>query len=252
MSDTSHPERNTTVRVLQWLLAAQVGLAVVLVAVDVAPAVPSVFAPNNSPELDQPIVPGDQTRTYRPRRPASPGPGVDPDMPRRLIAENVVISGESAVRIRGAVAPGDGARIVEELQSSRPTIVLFDSPGGSVSDSLTIGSAVREIAAATRLEEQAVCLSACPYMFVGGVNRRVSDTARFGVHQHSFGESTILPAFLAVEDIQKGQAGVLRHLDSLGIDLRIMGPAMATPAQEIYILTREELLEWNVVNEEAN
>ena len=84
-------------------------------------------------------------------------------------------------------------------------------------------------------------------MFVGGVDRTVGADARLGVHQHSFGESTMLPAFLATQDIQSGQAKVLAHLDDMGIDLRIMGPALATPANEIYILTTTELADWNVV-----
>ncbi|MEZ5784805.1 MAG: hypothetical protein R3D70_25190 [Rhizobiaceae bacterium] len=169
-------------------------------------------------------------------------------MPRRLLAEPVDIDGTEALRIRGAVAPGDSDRIVEALESARPALILFDSPGGSVEDALAIGRAVRDVGAATLLDKGAVCFSACPYMFVGGTEREVSETARVGVHQHSFGQSTVLPAFLAVEDIQKGQAGVLRHLEDMGIDLRIMGPAMATPAEEIYILTPDELREWNVVD----
>ena len=75
----------------------------------------------------------------------------------------------------------------------------------------------------------------------------IADSAQLGVHQHSFGESPILPAFLAVEDIQRGQADVLGHLAEMGIDLRIMGPAMATPADEIYVLSPDELADWNVV-----
>lgn len=248
MSDTPVRPVNTTVRVLKWLLGSQIALAALLVTVDFAPTIPQLLDPASAPELDRPIGPGDQTRHYRPNRPASPGPGVDPDMPRRLLAEPVDIDGTEALRIRGAVAPGDAARIVEALQTARPALVFFDSPGGSVDDALAIGRAVRAVGAATQLDTDAVCLSACPYMFVGGTERGVSDTARLGVHQHSFGQSTILPAFLAVEDIQKGQAGVLRHLDDMGIDLRIMGPALATPAEEIYILTPDELREWRVVS----
>jgi hypothetical protein len=70
-----------------------------------------------------------------------------------------------------------------------------------------------------------------------------------GVHQHSFGEATMLPTFLAAEDIQRGQAEVLEHLVAMGVDLRIMGPALATPADEIYILTQAELTDWAVVTQ---
>jgi len=85
-----------------------------------------------------------------------------------------------------------------------------------------------------------VCLSACPYILAGGVRRMVSDQAQVGVHQHYHGERTFLPAFLAVEDIQRGQAEVVVHLDEMGVDLRLMALAMATPPHDIYVLLPEE------------
>lgn len=243
------PRAGRTSRVVRWLLGGQIALAVLLVLIDLGPSIPRLLMPSTVPDLDQPTRPGDQTRHYRPRQPARPGPGLDPDMPRRLLAEAFTLDGEAALRLRGAIAPGDGDRIAAELSGLRPSVVTLDSPGGSVADALAIGRAIREIAAQTRLPDDAVCLSACPYAFVGGTTRRIADTARFGVHQHSFGASTILPAFLAVEDIQRGQAEVLGHFDAMGIDLRIMGPAMATPADEIYILLPDELQDWNVVSD---
>lgn len=251
MTAESEAPKSSPIRVMKWLLGAQIVLAGLLIAIDIGPSIPRLLSPSGAPELDQPIGPGDQTRHYRPNRPATPGPGVDPDMPRRLIAETLEVDGAPALRIRGAVAAGDGERIVNEVQRVQPARVWLDSPGGSVTDALAIGRALRAVEAETQLDDGAVCFSACPYMFVGGTVRRVAETARLGVHQHSFGETTILPAFLAVEDIQRGQAGVLDHLDDMGIDLRIMGPSMATPADEIYILTEDELRDWNVVTEEA-
>ena len=239
------PERRT----LRWLLGGQVALAAMLVLADLLPALPGLAAPSQAPALDQPTRPGDQTRRYRPRDPAQPGRGVDADMPRRLLAERRTIDDAPGLRLRGAVAPGDGARIAVEVARSGAEVVTLDSPGGSVADALEIGRAVREVGAATRLGEGDTCLSACPYIFVGGVTRSVADGARLGVHQHRFGESAVLPAFLAVEDMQRGQAEVLAHLDAMGIDLRLMGPAMATPSNEIYILSEGELRAWDVVTE---
>ncbi|MFO6465634.1 hypothetical protein ACK8OR_14665 [Jannaschia sp. KMU-145] len=240
----THPERRT----LRWLLGGQIAIAAVLVLIDLAPAVPGLMSPSDAPALDRPTRPGDQTRRYRPRNPAHPGPGVDPDMPRRLILSTVE-GDRPAVLLRGAVEPGDGERIVRALEAEAAELVQLDSPGGSVSDALDIGRTIRALGLDTALAPGAVCFSACPYMFTGGVARTVSEDARLGVHQHSFGESTLLPAFLAVEDVQRGQAEVLAHLDAMGIDLGIMGPAMATPADEIYILTGEELVDWDVVTE---
>ncbi|MEM7641051.1 MAG: hypothetical protein AAF366_00820 [Pseudomonadota bacterium] len=247
MSDAPEPGAPPERRTLRWLLGGQIFLAVALIAIDLAPSLPRLISPSNAPDLNQPTRPGDQTRQYRPRSPASPVPGLDSDMPRRLLVEAVDLDGRDALRLRGGIAAGDGARIVDELGAAAPEVVLLDSQGGSVGDALEIGRAVRELGLETRLQDGAVCLSACPYVFAGGVTRQVDEGARLGVHQHSFGESSILPAFLAVEDVQRGQAEVLAHLEAMGVDLGIMGPAMATPADEIYILTAEELDRWDVV-----
>jgi len=249
VTETSQRDADATRRTLRWLFAAQIALAVGLVVIDIAPKVPRFFAPSSQPDLDAPTRPGDQTRRYKPRNPAQPGPGIDPDMPRRLIAEVEDADGVVTMRLRGAIAPGDSKRIIAELREKAPSAISLNSPGGSVSDALDIGRVVREIGADTDLQNASVCFSACPYIFAAGVDRKVAEQARLGVHQHSFGESTLLPAFLAVDDIQRGQAEVLDYLDTMGIDLRIMGPAMATPADEIYVLTQDELQTWNVVTE---
>ncbi|MCK0167224.1 hypothetical protein MWU52_06650 [Jannaschia sp. S6380] len=246
MTDAPGPIASPERRTLRWLLGGQLVLAALLILLDLGPILPRIAAPSLAPELDRPTRPGDQTRRYRPWDPAHPGTGVDPDMPRRLIAEEVADEAGPTLSLRGAIAAGDGARIADALRRTRPATVLLDSPGGSVADAVQIGRAIRDVGAGTRLPDGAVCLSACPYVFAGGMTRRVGDAARLGVHQHSYGASTILPALLAVEDIQQGQAEVLDHLSAMGIDLRIMGPALATPADEIYILTPEELSEWNV------
>ena len=68
-----------------------------------------------------------------------------------------------------------------------------------------------------------------------------------GLHQHYFGENTLLPAYLAVEDIQRGQADVMRFLSDMGIDLLVMQHALSTPPDEIYILLPEELQRYGFV-----
>lgn len=248
MSDTSKPVPSAERRTLRWLLAGQVVVAVLLIGIDLAPSLPGLISPSSAPELDAPTRPGDQTRRYRPSDPSNPGPGVDPDMPRRLTSDVVTIADVATLRLRGAILPGDGARISTALRADPPDQVAFDSPGGSVSDALTIGRTLRDLGTPTVVDDNAVCLSACPYAFAGGPTRTVAQEGRIGVHQHSFGESTVLPAFLATEDIQRGQAEVLEHLDAMGVDLRIMGPALATPPDEIYVLSREELTEWRVIS----
>ena len=232
-------------RAVRWLLGAQVLIAGLLVLADVAPALPDLLRGTDAPALDAPVAPGDQTRRYAPRNPARPGPGIDPDMPRRLDAE----TRGGALILTGAIAPGDAERIVPQIARTAAARVALDSPGGSVDDALRIGAAIREAGLATTLAPGAVCYSACPYAFAGGTERTIAPDAALGVHQHAFGTSTILPAALAAQDIQRGQARVARHLEAMGIDLRLMAPALETPPSELYVLVRDELEDWRVVTD---
>ena len=69
------------------------------------------------------------------------------------------------------------------------------------------------------------------------------------MHQHYFGESTILPAFAAVEDIQRGQGLLMRYPDQMGIDPLIMQHALITSPDEIYVLMPEELVRHGFIEE---
>jgi hypothetical protein len=244
-------------RAILAILGFQIGMAVVLAGSDLIGALPDLLAPSRQPALDLPVRPGDQTRRYRPadlparpvdedrapaRRITVPDPG---EMPARLRFET--LAGDAAL-VTGQIAPGDAARFADWLEGQTGLARLrLHSPGGSVTDALEIGAAIRDAGLATTMAAGDICLSACPYMFVGGVSRAADPAAMIGVHQHYFGENTVLPAFLAVEDVQRGQAAVLRHLVEMGIDPRLMEHALQTPPDEIYLLVAEELEDYRLV-----
>ena len=243
------PEQSRASRALRWVLGLQVALALAVMGADLMrglPAMAPARAPVVGPEV--PVSPGDQTRRFAPERmltdtPAGPAvPGAGP-VPRRLTWEATEVDGAAALALTGAIAPGDAARFVAYLdgRAEPPEVVTLRSPGGSVTDALAIGRRLRAEGIATRVERGAACLSACPYVFAGGVERTASRQASIGVHQHYFGRSAVLPAFLAVADIQRGQAEVLGYLDEMGVDPMLVAKAMATPSNEIYILVPEEL-----------
>ena len=108
-------------------------------------------------------------------------------------------------------------------------------------DALVLGRALRQMGMTTALRSGDICYSACPYLLAAGTSRTIPEDASVGVHQHFFGENTLLPTFLAVEDIQRGQGEVMEYLDQMGIDPLVMRHALATPSDEIYLLLPEEL-----------
>ncbi len=244
-------------RVIRGIFALQLAIGLALVWGDISAGVPRLQFGPAAPDLDQPVRPGDQTRRYAPRErrdvPNRPFPAT-PDMPDRLAIETARIDGRPVLRMIGQIAPGDGDRVPDLLaeqagQEAAPAALLLNSPGGSVSDALAIGRAIRRLDLRTEVAAGDVCFSACPYLLAGGTTRAVDPAGAVGVHQHYFGESGLLPAFLAVEDVQHGQGVVMAYLDEMGVDPLLMQPALTTPPDEIYILLPAELARYALVRE---
>jgi hypothetical protein len=242
MSETR--KRNPVGRVLIGVLAFQLLLAGLLFVGDLQNGISLPRIGPKAPSLTEPVRPGDQTRRFSPKRAV---PDSRDPLPKRLTL--TVVSGGAAILIEGEIADGDAPRIIKQVEELReaPTRVILNSPGGSVHDALELGRALRLAGFETEMREGDICYSACPYLLAAGVKRSIPEEAFVGVHQHYFGESTILPAFAAVEDIQRGQGLVMRYLDQMGIDPLIMQHALITPPDEIYVLLPEELIRYGFI-----
>ena len=227
-------------RMLTGVLAFQLVLAAFLFLGDMGRDFSLPGRGPAAPGFDLPIHPGDQRREYDPALPTAPGTQIDGPMPKRLVLQPL---DEGRALLTGEIGKGDGARIATQIAVSEAGEIVLHSPGGNVADALEIGRAIRSAGKHTSLRSSDVCLSACPYMLAGGTERQVAEGGRVGLHQHYYGENTFLPAFLAVRDIQRGQAEVMRFLDEMGVDPMVMVPALSTPPEAIYILTPEELTE---------
>ena len=211
MTDAATPKtRNPVRRALAAVLGIQLGLAGLLFWGDLQNGLRLPGLGPRAPSLTEPIRPGDQTRRYRQDRAPAPGmPLPRTPLPERLVL-TVVAAGE-AVLLEGSIAAGDGERLAKDIGalSPAPRRVILNSPGGSVADALELGRFLRDTGVNTAMRDGDICYSACPYLLAAGEARDIPDTASVGVHQHFFGESTLLPAFVAVADIQRGQGEVI-------------------------------------------
>jgi hypothetical protein len=250
------PERRriTVKSVIYGVLGVQLVLAVLLMGGDFWRAIPTIGLPSTQPRFDQPVNPGDQTRRYRPAdmplAPAREGSPQRPftstsDMPTRLVFGR----DGAGLTMTGAISAGDAERFETFLKAEGTDFgtVRLNSPGGSVSDALLIGQRLRQKNLDTVLEAGDICLSACPYILASGVARTVDIDAQVGVHQHFFDVNTVLPAFLAVEDIQRGQGAVMAYLNEMGVDPLVMQHALVTPPDEIYVLVQSELSDYRLI-----
>ena len=241
-------------RAILAILWVQIGIGAFLAGSDVMSGLDGVMRPSSAPSFDQPVRPGDQTRRFEPanapdlttdpsRR--TPFPGGD-NVPSRLAFE----AANGTAFVKGQITPGDAVRFDEWLATVNVDRVRLMSPGGSVQDALHIGRTIRRNALETVMLAGDFCYSACPYVLAGGTSRQIDDEASVGVHQHYFDENTVLPAFIAVENIQRGQAEVVAYLTEMGIDLRVTEHALSTPPDEIYVLVPEELVEYGFTTAE--
>lgn len=233
--------RSTVGRVLTGVLIFQLGLAALLIIGDLKDGFTLPRFGPKAPELTQPIRPGDQTRRFRPTQ---PGPTPGTPLPERLVL--TALAGGEAILLEGGIREGDAERIAKQIEDlpRAPTRVILNSPGGSVRDALDLGRVLRRADMSTELRDGDICYSACPYLLASGIARTIPASASVGVHQHYFGENTLLPAFVAVEDIQRGHGEVMRYLDDMGIDPLVMSHALVTPPDEIYVLLPEELVRY--------
>ncbi|ASM72824.1 MULTISPECIES: hypothetical protein [Roseobacteraceae] len=248
MSEPAASNWPSVSRILAGVLVFQLGLGLLLVIGDMAGAglsMPS-FGPDQ-PQLTEPVGPGDQRRTFDPDRPRPSDPA-NP-LPGRLTLTEL---DGATYRLEGTIAAKDAARIIALITTAAPAPerLVLQSPGGSVADALELGRFIREKDIATEIRADEVCYSSCPYLLAAGTTRTISETASVGVHQHYFGQSTILPASFAVEDIQRGQGEVMIYLDGMGIDPLVMQHALTTPPDEIYILLPGELARYNFTTDD--
>lgn len=208
----------------------------------------------------EPVRPEDQTRRYRPAdlppapapmRPALPGLPAPADLPERLTIETVARDGGTALSLTGRIDAGAADRLADRLAAlaTPPERILLHSPGGLVDEALALGRTIRAAGLPTAVPDGAVCLSACPYLLAGGTERAVSARALVGVHQSYYDRSVYLPLFLGVSWVQRGEAEAMRFLIEMGVDPLVRIPALETPAEDIYLLTADELVDYRLATE---
>jgi hypothetical protein len=100
----------------------------------------------------------------------------------------------NAILAKGRFEDGDThdlKRYIAKLPVKPHTVVYFDSPGGSVQESMTLGTFFYQSKIGTYVDAKKICTSACAIAFMGGrgpdgkAHRVKSSTGRLGLHSFS-------------------------------------------------------------------
>jgi hypothetical protein len=93
-------------------------------------------------------------------------------------------NGRTKLTMWGGIEPGDAERFRSAVEASKPIseLVIIGSPGGSLEEGLTIGRIIRINKISTRIRARSKCVSACNFVFLGGVIRSIEPDGQFITH----------------------------------------------------------------------
>lgn len=139
-----------------------------------------------------------------------------------------------------------------------PQRIRFNSPGGNLGEGIQLGEELRRLGFATEVgghephpdwpdmpywdftrRTPGSCASACAYAFMGGVERRIDEGSRIGVHQfYSASQSSDREAnepVLVREGVEQALVSVLLDYTlRMGVDARVLVNAGLSSPDEMY------------------
>jgi hypothetical protein len=242
-------------QILRWIFRSAIAVTIAVLAVDLAaetgwvgdpdpapaetqPAAPEWGLPN-VPSILAPLLPGGDKRLL-------PLPQPQGVMAKPMTFELV---GGGRLLATGTITPGISEAFAAEVGQRGDYVktVVLNSPGGSVADALAMGRLVRQRKFATEVEAGKTCVSACPLVFAGGLERRAGDKAVIGVHQVAAIVSAGGPSRDDMDVAQRVSARCQRYLGDMGINLQVWVHAMETPHDKLFVFRPDELKSLNLV-----
>src|SRR6202047_1471239 len=247
--------------VWRWIFRSAVLVAIGVLAVDLAslngwivysdpattpmeiredvPALKLPGLPNIVPSILAPLLPGDKRLAPLPQ---PEGAAAQP-MTFELV-------GGGQLMATGTITPGISQSFAAETERHGEYIktVVLNSPGGSVAEALEMGRLIREKRFATEVEAGKYCVSSCPLVFAGGVDRRADDKATIGVHQVTAVRSAAhRPPRDEMSVAQNISARCQRYLGDMGVSLQVWVHAMETPHDRLFVFRADALKSLNLV-----
>ena len=140
------------------------------------------------------------------------------------------------IQISGRIEPDDDGKFMA-LAASLPkaTVLLSNSPGGSLQAAFTIGRIIRARAYATVIEGK--CLSACAIVWLAGMPRIRGADAKIGFHSASaLDHKTKERKSSSSANAEKGA-----YLKELGLSEEFIGYASAAPIDDFNYLDDEDI-----------
>jgi hypothetical protein len=168
----------------------------------------------------------------------------------RLLSGKIVAEGE----IR-ADTPAQFRKVISQLNGRKRPIVIT-SPGGRLSAALTIGRMIRK--ARLDVTVSGTCTSACPFVLVGGVERRAELDAVVGVHRalmirsgraeaNGNGQQLLKNSKATAKQFRLMRARLRAYLGEMGVSPELVGEMDKASPFEMNVLSAQRLEELKLV-----
>lgn len=180
---------------------------------------------------------------------------VAPEDTAARLARMLANGGQFLLYASGSIEPGDTDRMASFIAANKivDARVILNSPGGSLPESLKLGSLIREKKFDTDVGAQgdykiAICASACAYVFAGGVYRYLEAySGRLGIHQFSSPSDSMLNE----GDAQLVSGAVVDYLVEMGVDGRAFSLAATASPNEVVWVSRSDAIALHLANNGA-
>lgn len=144
----------------------------------------------------------------------------------------------------------DLTRFETLIRQHRPSVIVFNSPGGNPHKAMEMGMLIRRNGLSTVQDRAVTCTSACALAFMGGTTRTAQDSS-IGMHKSSFSDQTSISTSTAVSSIQETTALMIAYLEQMGVSPGVMSLALSTEAHRMRYLTTAEMSRYKVTTQET-
>ncbi|MDH1691414.1 hypothetical protein [Acinetobacter junii] len=187
---------------------------------------------------------------------------IAPNTPENNFFRVALNGGQYEIFASGEIDPGATERFQKFVaaNSINDAIVLFDSPGGSLSEGIKLGKAIRSLQFNTGVGSyggqnsrqrlyQGMCASSCAYAFAGGEYRFYNgDKEKLGIHQ--FYTSGNNQADIGTTQIVSSV--LIDYLQSMGVDPQAFVAASTTRGDSMLWLTPDQASALGLSNNGSN
>jgi ATP-dependent protease ClpP protease subunit len=159
--------------------------------------------------------------------------------------------GDGTLTIEGEINSATVSLVKREF-SKHPTLVLLNSPGGSVDAGIALGRLLREHSMPAAVEVNAECASSCVFALTGATSRSISPgftdehgvrlaAGKIGIHR-----PYLTDTHLTLKEIEKSandsETKIRAYLREMHVSQRLFDDMMTIPPGQIKWLTTQELV----------